>query len=120
MTISVAACCSFLTSRLTTPRQFDRLVYDHTASLPEHRKLLGTEVGILRMGNYLRARLPEPVLEEIWKYMRDDLKFRVPVTPALSHASSSGTYTLVVQNDGLECRGLTAEDLTLILVLTPG
>jgi len=99
---------------------FKRLVYDHTTSLPEHRKLLGTEVGIVRMGNYSRARLPEPVLEEIWKYMRDDLKFRVPVTSALSHAASSGTYNLVVQNGGLEGKGLTAEDLTVTLVLTPG
>src|SRR5260370_42607369 len=46
---------------------FKRLVYDHTTSLPEHRNLLGTEVGVVRMGNYSRARLPEPVLEEIWK-----------------------------------------------------
>src|SRR5260370_34858142 len=68
---------------------FKRLVYDHTTSLPEHRKLLGTEVGIVRMGNYSRARLPEPVLEEIWKYMRDYLKLREPVTLTLSQAPLS-------------------------------
>jgi cytochrome c553 len=98
---------------------FKRLVYDHTTSLPEHRKLLGTEIGVLRMGNYSRARLPEPLLEEIWKYMRDDLKFRVPVTTNLK-AGSSGTYDLEVGNEGLVGKGLTAQDVTVTLVLKPG
>jgi len=98
---------------------FKKLVYDHTTALPEHRKLMGTPVGTLRMGNYSRARLPEPVLEEIWKYMRDDLKFRAAVTSTLK-AGSSGTYDLEVGNEGLEGKGLTAEDVTVTLVLKPG
>ncbi len=99
---------------------FKRLVYDHTTALPEHRKLMGTEVGILRMGNYSRARLPEPMLEEIWKYMRDDLKFRVPVVSTLSRGTANGSFNLVVENGGLKGKGLTAEDVTVTLVLTPG
>ena len=98
---------------------FKKLVYDHTTALPEHRKLLGTPVGTVRMGNYSRARLPEPVLEEIWKYMRDDLKFRAPVTSTLK-IGSSGTYDLEVGNEGLEGKGLTAEDVTVTVVLKPG
>ena len=99
---------------------FKRMVYDHTTALPEHRKLLGTEVGVLRMGNYSRARLPEPMLEEIWKWMRDDLKFRAPVTSSLTRGTANGSYNLVVENEGLKGKGLAAEDVTVMLVLTPG
>ena len=98
---------------------FKRLVYDHTTSLPEHRKLMGTPVGTVRMGNYSRARLPEPWLEEIWKYMRDDLKFRAPVTSNLK-AGPSGAFDLEVGNEGLVGKGLTAENVTVTLVLKPG
>jgi mono/diheme cytochrome c family protein len=98
---------------------FKKLVYDHTNALPEHRKMLGVPVGTLRMGNYSRARLPEPVLEEIWKYMRDDLKFRVPVTASLK-PGSGGTYDLEVGNEGLAGKGFSAEDVTITLTLKPG
>jgi mono/diheme cytochrome c family protein len=98
---------------------FKRLVYEHTKYLPEHRNMLGTPVGTLRMGNYSRTRLPEPILEEIWKYMRDDLKFRVPVTANMK-AGSSGTYDLEIGNEGLVGKGMTAEDVTITLVMKPG
>jgi cytochrome c553 len=98
---------------------FKKLVYEHTTYLPEHRKALGVPVGTLRMGNYSRARLPEPLLEEVWKYMRDDLKFRVPVTANLK-AENTGTYDLEIGNEGLAGKGLTAEDVTVTLVLKPG
>ena len=98
---------------------FKRLVYDHTTSLPQHRNLLGVPVGTVRMGNYSRARLPESTLEEIWKYMRDDLKFRVPVVSTLK-AGSGGAFDLEVGNEGLPGKGLTAENVTVSLVLKPG
>ena len=100
---------------------FKRMTYEHTTALPEHRKSLGEPTGgRLRMGNYSRARVPEPMLEEIWRYIRDDLKFRAPITSRLSAASSSGTYSLVVQNGGLPGKGLVAEDITILLALKPG
>src|SRR5947209_7148029 len=98
---------------------FKRLVYDHTTSLPQHRNLLGVPVGTVRMGNYSKARLPESTLEEVWKYMRDDLKFRVPVVSTLK-TGSGGAFDLEVGNEGLPGKGLTAENVTVSLVLKPG
>ena len=99
---------------------FKRMTYEHTTAMPEHRNLLGDAPGRVRMGNYSRTRVPEPVLEGIWRYLKDDLKFRVPVTSRLTPATSTDTYSLVVQNGGLAGKGLTAEDITISLALTPG
>jgi len=71
------------------------------------------------MGNFSKTRVPETDLEEIWKYLKDDLKFRVPLTSRLT-PTTGGTYNLVVQNGGLVGKGLTAEDITVMLALTPG
>ena len=99
---------------------FKRMTYEHTTMMPEHRKLLGDAAGRVRMGNFSKARVPETDLEEIWKYLRDDLKFRVPLTSRLTPTTPAGTYNLVVQNGGLAGKGLTAEDITILLALTPG
>ena len=99
---------------------FKRMVYEHTTVMPEHRTLLGAAPARVRMGNFSRTRVPEPALEEIWRYMRDDLKFRVPVTSRLTPATPAGTYSLVVQNGGLAGKGLSAEDITILLALKPG
>jgi mono/diheme cytochrome c family protein len=99
---------------------FKGMVYEHTTVMPEHRKLLGAAPGRVRMGNFSRTRVPERDLEEIWRYLKDDLKFRVPVTSRLTSATSTGTYNLVVQNGGLAGKGLTAEDITISLSLKPG
>ena len=99
---------------------FKRMTYEHTTMMPEHRKLLGDAPGRVRMGNFSRTRVPEPVLEDIWRYLRDDLKFRVPLTSRLTPATTAATYNLVVQNGGLAGKGLTAEDITILLALTAG
>ena len=99
---------------------FKKMVYEHTTAMPAHRKVMGEPDGLNRMGNYSRTRLPEPFLEEIWKYMRDELKFRVLISSTLKPASSAGTYDLLVENEGLAGKGLTAEDMTITLVLAPG
>ncbi len=99
---------------------FKRMTYEHTTAMPEHRNVLGDAPGRVRMGNYSRTRAPEPVLEEIWRYLRDDLKFRVPLTSRVTAATPAGTFNLVVQNGGLAGKGLTAEDITISLALTPG
>ena len=99
---------------------FKNMVYTHTAFMPEHRQVLSDPPGRVRMGNFSRARVPEADLEEIWGYLRDTLKFRVPVTSRLTTGTSTGSYNLVVQNGGLAGKGLTAEDITILLALKPG
>jgi hypothetical protein len=39
--------------------------------MPEMRSLLKEEPERIRMGNFSRDRLPEALLQEIWKYMTD-------------------------------------------------
>ena len=99
---------------------FRRMVFEHTTVMPEHRKLLGAAPARVRMGNFSKTRVPEPLLEEIWRYLRDDLKFRVPVVSRLTAATPPGTYNLVVENNGLAGKGLAAEDITIRLALRPG
>ena len=99
---------------------FKKMVYEHSANLPAHRESISEEVGTIRMGNYQRARLPEFVLEEVWKYMRDDLKFRPFLLSSLNRGTSTGAYNLVLENKGLAGKGLAAEDITITLVLAPG
>jgi hypothetical protein len=72
------------------------------------------------MGNFSKARVPEPDLEVIWRYLRDDLKFRVPLVSRLTPATPAGTFNLVVANGGVAGKGLIAEDITILLALTPG
>lgn len=100
-----------------------RMVYTHTTEMPEHFKLVGQDPsGRLRMGNFSPARVPESVLLEIFNWAKD-LGFRVPVTGQLSagQASANGTtYTLNVTNGGLIGKGLTAEELTVLLFLPEG
>ena len=102
---------------------FKGMVYDHTEVMPEHWTLLDAAPGVrVRMGNYSRSRLPESVLLEIFDWARD-LGFRAPMSGRLSAgaAGPSGvTYTLNVENIGLPGKGLTAEDLTVSLVVPAG
>lgn len=102
---------------------FKHMVYDHTTAMPDTWNLLGEKPAArVRMGNYSRSRLPESTLLEIWEFARD-LGFRVPVAGQLGAgvASAAGiTYTLNVENRGLPGKGLTAEDLTMTLVVPAG
>ncbi len=102
---------------------FKEMVYDHTGAMPRHSQVLG-EKGPprLRMGNYSPSRLPESLLMDVWTWARD-VGFRAPVRGSLS-AGAAGpngvTYTLTVENYGLPGKALTAEDLTISLVLPAG
>lgn len=100
---------------------FKRQVYTHTTEMPAHRKVLGEENRILRMGNYSKVRLPESALQEIWKYMTV-LGPRAYVTSAVAtKAGPNGVeYTLTVGNGGLPAKGLVAEDATIVIALAPG
>src|SRR4029079_10853828 len=102
---------------------FKALVYTHTTSMPAHQKLLGAAEGPLRMGNFNPLRVPDPTLQEIFKYVRDEMGFRVTMRGRLGPAVMTGdgvTYPLTVQNDGVAGRGLVAEDITVALSLPPG
>jgi mono/diheme cytochrome c family protein len=99
---------------------FKKMVYDHTTNLPLHRALLGAPPAGVRMGNYSRTRLPESMLQEIFLYAKDELKFRPAIAARLTPAASAGTYNLEVENNGLAGKGLSAEDLTISLALAPG
>lgn len=102
---------------------FKGMVYDHTTMMPQQWKLLGEPGAVrVRMGNYSRSRVPESLLQEIFTFARD-LGFRVPVTGQLSAGAGGAagvTYTLNVENIGLRGKGLTAEGLTIALVVPAG
>lgn len=102
---------------------FKSFVYDHTTQQPQLWKLLDEPPAVrVRMGNFSRSRLPESVLLEIFNFAKD-LGFRVPMTGQLSAGVTGAngvTYTLNVENIGLRGKGLTAEDLTISLVVPAG
>lgn len=102
---------------------FTSMVYGHTVSMPLHWKLLGEQPAVrVRMGNYSRTRLPEALLQEVVNFAKD-LGFRPGVVARLSAGVSGAdgvTYTLNVENMGLPGKGLTAEDLTVNLVVPAG
>jgi mono/diheme cytochrome c family protein len=102
---------------------FKREVYDHTVAHPETIKALdGTPPIRIRMGNFNRTRLSEAQLMEIWNFAKD-LGFRPMVGGQLKAGVPSGngvTYALDVQNNGIRGKGLTAEDLTISVVVPAG
>jgi mono/diheme cytochrome c family protein len=99
---------------------FRKLVYEHTDNQNAHRASVGAAPAGIRMGNYSRMRLPESVLQEMFAFMKDDLKFRPAVAARLSAGTPAGTYSLAVENSGIVGKGLAAESLTISLALAPG
>jgi mono/diheme cytochrome c family protein len=101
---------------------FKKSVYEHTTEQPRHFALLGQPQARLRMGNFSPMRVPEPMLQEIWTFVRD-LGFRPQITAQLAApavAANGVTYTLNVTNIGLPGKGLSGEDLTVSLVVPAG
>jgi mono/diheme cytochrome c family protein len=103
---------------------FANLVYNHTTASPEERRLSGDNPdNPIRMGNFSRTRVPESVLQQIWRYVSVDLGLRVPIEGRLTAGVPAGTgmtYTLNVENAGIAGKGLTAEELTIALTLPAG
>jgi mono/diheme cytochrome c family protein len=99
---------------------FKGMVYEHTTVMPEHRKLIGEAPDRVRMGNFSRTRVPESSLAEAWLYLKDDAKFRPHILSRLTAPTPAGAYNLLVQNAGLVGKGLTAEDITILLAVTSG
>lgn len=103
---------------------FANLVYNHTTASPEERRLSGGNPDVpIRMGNFSRTRLPESLLQQLWRYVSVDLGLRVPIEGRLTAGVPAGagmTYTLNVENAGIASQGLTAEDVTIALTLPSG
>jgi hypothetical protein len=99
---------------------FKNMVYNHTTAIAQHRVLIGDKPPVrVSMGNFSPTRLPEVVLREIFTYLRD-FGWRAPIAARLGAgvaAANGVTYELNVENFGLRDKGLTAEDLTVSLVV---
>jgi len=99
---------------------FANLVYNHTTAMPAHRAVLSNNQTNLDMGNYSRARLTGGQLRQIYFWMRDEVGFRVPLAGTLSKAETvptGATYTLTVNNGGLQGKGLIAEGVNVSLII---
>ncbi|MSO45995.1 MAG: hypothetical protein EXQ59_04420 [Acidobacteria bacterium] len=99
---------------------FRGMTYAHTTVMPEHRKLLNEAPARVRMGNFSMTRVPESALAEIWRWLKDDVKFRAALLSRLTAGPSAGSYNLMVRNEGLAGKGLAAEEITILLALRPG
>lgn len=92
--------------------QFSKVVYNHNEYYPQNQ-----------MGLFSRDRLTEATLREIYQYLFQDLGIRVPVASTVttsSAASGNTTHTVTVINEGEAGKGLTAEELTIAVVVPPG
>jgi mono/diheme cytochrome c family protein len=102
---------------------FMSMVYAQTSAYPAVQASLGEPpYERMGMGNFNPTRVPESMLREIWTYLMD-LGFRPRMRGHLSAgvaAANGVTYTLEVRNTGLKGKGLTAEDLTVGLVVPAG
>jgi cytochrome c553 len=102
---------------------FKHQVYEHQIAAKEFWKQIGSKgTPRVRMGNYSRTNLPEPVLKEIYDWIKD-LGFLAPVTAAFSQgeATANGvTYTLNLIHLGQKGKGLPAENATIRLTLPAG
>jgi mono/diheme cytochrome c family protein len=102
---------------------FKAIVYNHTAAYPPTRASLGEPpYERLAMGSFSPARLPESMLQDVWTYI-SDLGFRARMHGQLSAGvpSKDGVvYKLEVENTGLAGRGLTAEDVTVLIAVPAG
>lgn len=89
---------------------FKTCVYEHEKLIPD-----------ARMGTYSRARLPEPVVREIFNFATS-LGYRARVQNTLAPGVRSGdtvSYTVTVANLG-KAQGLQPEDISVELVLDQG
>jgi hypothetical protein len=77
----------------------------------------------LRMGNFNPTRVTEAQLKDIYDWTRNDIGFRPLMQGRLTAgvAGATGvTYTLSLANNGLKGKGLTADGLTVDLVVPAG
>jgi len=102
---------------------FKGQVYDHVTQIQLHRRQLGNAENRPNMGNFNPTRIHEAQLGEIYTWIKDDLKYRVPMRGRLSKGEQGNggvTYKLDVDNNGLPGKGLTAEEITVRVQLPAG
>jgi mono/diheme cytochrome c family protein len=91
------------------------LVYTHTTAMPKFEEQRPGQR--LRMGNFNPLRLSESQMREIYTWAHDEIGFR----PELQAVLTGGpTYTLNLANNGEAGKGLTAQALTIDLVVPTG
>jgi len=139
---AVTGCTQCHGNTLDTPRHgqgevdgdfewFKHMVYEHSTAQPEQWALLDREAapsstpapGRVRMGNYDRKRLPEETLKKIYDWAFLDLGKLVPISARLvpGPADANGTtYTVDVANGAVPNKGLTAEDVTVSVMIPAG
>lgn len=102
---------------------FKGIVYNHPAAYPPTQAMLGEKpFERLAMGSFSPARVPESLLQDIWGYLTD-LGFRARMRGQLSAGTPSAngvTYRLDVENTGVAGKGLTAEGVTVNVVVPAG
>ena len=106
-----------------TFEEFSALVYTHTTEIPKLRALLGQGGTNVGMGDYAKTRLAASELQSIFTWVHDEIGPRVPLSGRLSkgEASDGGiSYALTVVNGGLPGKGLTADDVTVSLMIPAG
>jgi mono/diheme cytochrome c family protein len=93
------------------------LVYTHTDAMPKFEpQRPGSR---LRMGNFNTLRVSEGELKEIFDWAHDDIGFSPDLRAQL--APGAGTsYALNVSNQGEPGKGLTAQGVTIDLVIPAG
>jgi mono/diheme cytochrome c family protein len=146
LAVTVIGCAQCHGATFETPRHgaaevsgdfewFKHMVYDHTSGQSEQWAQLDrslqpvTPYGAgppgrnrVRMGNYSRQRLPEPMLREIWDWM-NDLGVHLAVLRGRVTAAEGGggaSYNVEVVNTAVKGKGITNEDVTVALALPAG
>ena len=102
---------------------FANLVYNHTTAMPQYRAVLGQTATNLDMGNFNRLRLTIGNLRQIYFWARDEIGPRAPLAGQIAKGepgSGGVTYPVTITNNGVQGRGVTAEGVTVSLIIPPG
>lgn len=104
---------------------FKELVYHHTTALPAERAELGAPNAgaVPHMGNFNPNRVNDSALRAIYDWAHDDLGWRAPLQARLSAgtpAANGFSYALRVTNIGLPGKGLSAEGVTIRMLIPAG
>ena len=147
LAVSIIGCAQCHGATFETPRHgaaevtgdfewFKHMVYEHTTAQREQWAQLDRSLqpvtpsasgppgrNRIRMGNYSRQRLPEPLLKEMWDWM-NDIGLHLAVLRGRITAAESGSggasYLVEVVNTAVKGKGITNEDVTVSVALTPG
>ncbi len=109
---------------------FKHQVYEHSKAQPEQWAMLDREAapsstpgpGRVRMGNFNTKRLPEETLKKMYDWAMELGKL-VPISARVivgTPDANGTTYTVDVANGAVPNKGLTAEDVTVSLIVPPG